>query len=99
METLISVVTRKLMQSTQGSQKLVPSFALVQERERLFQERLNGVNGRYHPLHLRKCAPEKMPNVHSPVMKTKRNKTKEISYRNQRVRLANSWIIKYVRIN
>lgn len=99
METLISVVTRKLMQSTQGSQKLVPSFAVVQERERLFQERLNGINGRYHPLHLRKCAPEKMPNVHSPVMKTKRNKTKEISYRNQRVPLANSWIIKYVRIN
>ena len=32
METLISVVTRKLVQSTQCSQKLVPSFAVVQER-------------------------------------------------------------------
>ena len=47
---------------------------------RFFQERLSGVNGRYHPLHLRKCAPEKMPNVHSPVMKTKRNKTKRKKY-------------------
>ena len=74
METLISVVTRKLVQSTQCSQKLVPSFAVVQERA-IFQERLSGpVNGRYHPLHLRK-------------------------YRNQRVPLANSRIIKYVRIN
>ena len=97
METLISVVTRKLMQSTQCSQKLVPSFAVVQERA-IFP-RTSQWGGRYHPLHLRKCAPEKMPNVHSPVMKTKRKKTKEISYRNQRVPLANSWIIKYVRIN